>query len=123
MAYADSRSRGGGRGGSRGRPRSGGRGGSRGGGFGGGFRGPRREFGPREMFKATCADCGKEAEVPFKPTEGRPVYCKDCFAKKRGFEPKPPREERPALKKETEEVEEEIEKAEESEEESEDFEE
>jgi CxxC-x17-CxxC domain-containing protein len=45
-----------------------------------GFGGPRN-FGPREMHKATCADCGKECEVPFKPKEGRPVYCRDCYAK------------------------------------------
>jgi len=46
----------------------------------------RRDFdrGPREMHKATCSDCGKECEVPFKPTEGRPVYCQDCFKKHRG---------------------------------------
>ncbi len=36
---------------------------------------------PREFFKATCSDCGKECEVPFKPTNGRPVYCRDCFSK------------------------------------------
>ena len=36
---------------------------------------------PREYFKATCADCGNECELPFKPTEGKPVYCRDCFAK------------------------------------------
>lgn len=36
---------------------------------------------PREMHKATCADCGKECEVPFEPKEGRPVYCKECYAK------------------------------------------
>lgn len=41
-------------------------------------------FGPREMHKATCAECGKECEVPFKPSGERPVYCKDCFRKKRG---------------------------------------
>ncbi len=35
----------------------------------------------REMFTATCASCGAEAKVPFKPTEGRDVYCSDCFAK------------------------------------------
>jgi len=35
------------------------------------------------MHKITCSECGQEAEVPFKPIEGRPVYCKDCFAKKR----------------------------------------
>jgi len=35
----------------------------------------------REMHKAVCADCGKECEVPFQPTEGRPVYCRDCYRK------------------------------------------
>lgn len=57
------------------RPRSGG-GFNRG---GGGFRG---SFGPREMHKAVCDECKKECEVPFKPTEGKPVYCKECYAKK-----------------------------------------
>ena len=42
----------------------------------------------REKFKATCADCGKECEVPFEPKEGRPVKCNDCFRKGR-----PPRRE------------------------------
>ncbi len=43
-----------------------------------------RNFGgPREMTKAICSDCGKECEVPFKPTEGRPVYCQDCLPKHR----------------------------------------
>jgi CxxC-x17-CxxC domain-containing protein len=37
----------------------------------------------KEMHKAKCSECGKECEVPFKPAEGRPVYCKDCFMKKR----------------------------------------
>ena len=55
-------------------------GGSRGGGFGG-----RRNFGPREMHKATCDECKKECEVPFKPTEGKPVYCKECYAKHKKF--------------------------------------
>jgi CxxC-x17-CxxC domain-containing protein len=40
---------------------------------------------PREMHKVTCSDCGKETEVPFKPTEGRPVYCKECYTKHRRF--------------------------------------
>lgn len=54
----------------------------------GGFnRGPRRDFnsGPREMHKAVCSECKKECEVPFKPTEGKPVYCKDCFSKRRAY--------------------------------------
>ena len=39
---------------------------------------------PREMHKATCADCKQECEVPFKPSGDRPVYCKDCFSKRKG---------------------------------------
>ena len=50
-----------------------------GGGYGGGFGG-----GQREMFKVTCSDCKKECEVPFKPSGDRPVYCKDCFSKRKG---------------------------------------
>jgi len=36
---------------------------------------------PREMHKVTCNDCKKECEVPFKPIEGKPVYCRDCYSK------------------------------------------
>ena len=46
----------------------------KGGGFGGGAR---------EMHKANCGDCQKECEVPFKPSGGRPVYCKECFSKRK----------------------------------------
>ena len=59
---------------------------------GGGFRsdfgsnrGGGRDFGPREMHKATCSECGAECEVPFKPKEDRPVYCKECYRKKKSF--------------------------------------
>lgn len=48
---------------------------------GGGFGASR---GPREMFAATCSSCGREAQVPFRPTNGKPVYCNDCFASRRG---------------------------------------
>ena len=34
----------------------------------------------REMYKATCGQCGGVAEVPFQPRGDRPVYCRDCFA-------------------------------------------
>jgi len=44
------------------------------------FKGPRNNFGPREMHKAVCSKCKKECEVPFKPTEGKPVFCKECYA-------------------------------------------
>jgi len=37
----------------------------------------------RETHNATCSDCGSVAEVPFIPSADRPVYCRDCFAKRR----------------------------------------
>jgi len=37
----------------------------------------------KTMYKAVCADCRKDCEVPFKPTGERPVYCKECFSKRR----------------------------------------
>ena len=44
----------------------------------------RYERGAREMFTATCSNCGREAQVPFRPTSGKPVYCSDCFRSMRG---------------------------------------
>jgi CxxC-x17-CxxC domain-containing protein len=38
---------------------------------------------PREMHEVTCDECGVPTQVPFKPTAGRPVYCRDCFSSKR----------------------------------------
>jgi CxxC-x17-CxxC domain-containing protein len=35
----------------------------------------------RQMFPATCAQCGKDTEVPFEPKQDRPVYCSDCYNK------------------------------------------
>ena len=40
----------------------------------------------KEMYTTTCAACGCEAKVPFKPREDRPVYCSDCFAKMKNEE-------------------------------------
>lgn len=34
----------------------------------------------REMHPVTCAACGKETEVPFLPSNDRPVYCRECFS-------------------------------------------
>jgi len=79
------------------------RGFNRGGGGGGGFR---RNFGPREMHKATCAECGKECEVPFKPIEGRDVFCKECFMKKKGITPRREETEEAEESEKTEEAEE-----------------
>jgi CxxC-x17-CxxC domain-containing protein len=47
--------------------------------------GGNRNFEQREMHKATCDECKKECEVPFKPTQGKPVFCKDCYKKKKGY--------------------------------------
>jgi len=47
-------------------------------------RGGRSGFsrgGDRQMYKAVCSNCGKECEVPFRPTGSKPVYCSDCFEK------------------------------------------
>ena len=38
---------------------------------------------PREMHKVKCAECGVDAEVPFKPDGTRPVYCQECYRKRR----------------------------------------
>lgn len=69
------------------------------GGFGGrsgGRDGGRPDFSPRgrggfgdrdrgsvTMYQATCDQCGRPCEVPFRPVEGRPVYCTACFSNKR----------------------------------------
>ncbi len=62
---------------------------------GGGFRGPRgegrggrrgddEEFSvPRQSYDAVCAQCGQKTTVPFEPTQGRDVYCRDCFQKRK----------------------------------------
>ena len=55
---------------------------SSGGRFGGrsGFR-ERGEgnFGRPEMYDAVCSKCGKQCQVPFRPTGSKPVFCSDCF--------------------------------------------
>jgi CxxC-x17-CxxC domain-containing protein len=38
---------------------------------------------PREMHTVICAECGVETQVPFDPSEGRPVYCRDCYVKQK----------------------------------------
>ncbi|MFQ5830715.1 MAG: zinc-ribbon domain containing protein [Candidatus Methylomirabilia bacterium] len=44
--------------------------------------GERAAPGERQLFPAVCSSCGKETQVPFKPTPGKPVYCRDCYAKR-----------------------------------------
>ena len=61
------------------------RGDSGGGSYSGGSRsGGGYSSGPREMFSATCSSCGREAQVPFRPSGAKPVYCSDCFTSQRG---------------------------------------
>ena len=31
----------------------------------------------------SCSACGKETTVPFRPTQGRPVFCKECFQQRK----------------------------------------
>ena len=37
----------------------------------------------RQLYNAKCAKCGKQAQVPFKPSGDRPVYCRDCYMEQR----------------------------------------
>lgn len=39
-----------------------------------------------EIHEAVCADCGGVARVRFEPSGDRPVYCSECFAKRREAE-------------------------------------
>lgn len=50
---------------------------------GGGRDGGRGNFNrsPAQMHDAKCTDCGKDCQVPFKPKEGSPVRCRDCYSK------------------------------------------
>ena len=49
----------------------------------------RQGNGPRERTytRVVCSDCSKECEIPFKPSGDRPVYCKECFSKRRKDNP------------------------------------
>lgn len=38
---------------------------------------------PRVETRTTCSQCGKDTTVPFRPTQGRPVLCRECFQGKR----------------------------------------
>ena len=45
----------------------------------------------RTETRTECSECGIETTVPFKPTQGRPVLCRQCFqAKGRAVEPAAP---------------------------------
>ena len=38
----------------------------------------------RQLYSVKCANCGKQTQVPFKPSGDRPVYCRDCYMQKKG---------------------------------------
>lgn len=41
---------------------------------------------PRQMYEAVCAECGAVTQVPFKPRNDRPIYCRECFQARRDAE-------------------------------------
>lgn len=53
------------------------------GGGGGGYNSA-----PRQLYPAVCSECGRETEVPFNPTPGKPVYCRDCFQARKASSPR-----------------------------------
>ncbi len=44
-------------------------------------RGQAGPGGKLVLHRATCSTCGQNCEVPFRPSEDRPVFCKNCFDK------------------------------------------
>ncbi|MCX6743815.1 MAG: hypothetical protein NT116_06325, partial [Candidatus Parcubacteria bacterium] len=57
------------------------------------FSRPRFRDRDRKMYSAICDKCGKECQVPFQPTPGKPIYCDQCFERpskgnERGAAPK-----------------------------------
>jgi CxxC-x17-CxxC domain-containing protein len=56
-------------------------------------RGPRQAAGhtqPHERVetRSACSACGKDTTVPFRPTQGRPVYCRECFQQRKAHGPR-----------------------------------
>lgn len=41
----------------------------------------RKQRNKKQLHDAICSKCGAETKVPFKPIEGKEVFCKDCFKK------------------------------------------
>ena len=37
----------------------------------------------RQLYDVKCSKCGKQTQVPFKPSGDRPVYCRDCYMQQR----------------------------------------
>lgn len=51
---------------------------------GGGRSFDKPRFEERKNFNAVCDKCGKQCDLPFRPTPGKPVFCNACFAKPEG---------------------------------------
>lgn len=56
--------------------------------YGGGFSRGGNGGGQRTLYPATCSECGKDTEVPFNPSPGKPVYCRECFQSQRSSAPR-----------------------------------
>lgn len=52
--------------------------------YGGGGRNNNRGSDRPQMFDAVCDECGRDCQVPFRPTSGKPIYCSRCFEKQEG---------------------------------------
>lgn len=52
----------------------------------------RSSFNDKKMYRAVCDECGKDCEVPFRPTKGKPIYCNSCFGKNEKPSPKTSRQ-------------------------------
>ena len=39
----------------------------------------------RSETETNCSQCGKETPVPFRQTQGRPVFCRECFQQRRSM--------------------------------------
>jgi CxxC-x17-CxxC domain-containing protein len=44
---------------------------------------PRGHSYAKMETRTNCSQCGKETTVPFRPTQGRPVLCRECFQGRR----------------------------------------
>ena len=47
---------------------------------GGGRGGSGGGYQQKRMYNVICSDCGADAQVPFKPSNDRPVLCKACYS-------------------------------------------
>lgn len=53
-----------------------------------GDRPARAPMGDRKFYPAKCDGCGKDTEVPFQPTPGKQVFCRECFQQRQGDRPR-----------------------------------